>query len=307
MNSTFIQFFYKNIKYPDNRLDFRLVIFYNRHCGGYQMIYGIRYAYFDLDGTLVPSSGKITNRTALAISYLKSKGIKIGIATGRNKFFTKPFADVITPDLPYVCINGAVILDTNFGILKEELFPRSAYDIFDIFVEKNIPFLIYTRTGVFFNSIEHPFYKKLADMKVLLHMKETFDFKCVTNIEFYKNIDFYKILVYYESQLQKKELENILDQFKDISYASSQVNVLDIFSAKADKSYGIKYVLDRLNKKTDSLIVFGDNENDIKMFKSTFNSVCLDDAKDEVKAYATMWTDLSCDNEGVADFIFKNF
>ena len=271
------------------------------------MIYGIRYAYFDLDGTIVPSNGKISNRTVLAISYLKSKGIKIGIATGRNQFFTKPFMNTIEPDLPYVCVNGAVILDANFGILKEELFPKSAYGVFDVLIEKNIPFLIYTRTGVFFNTYNHPFYEKLINIKTILEIKDTFDFKCVENLDFYKNSDFYKILVSYEDESQKKEIENFLDDFEDVSYASSQENVLDIYSKKADKSYGIKYVLDRLNKKTDSLIVFGDNENDIKMFKSTFNSVCLEGAKDEVKAYATLSTDLSCENEGVADFIFKNF
>lgn len=271
------------------------------------MIYGIRYAYFDLDGTLVPSNGKISNRTALAISYLKSKGIKIGIATGRSQYFTKPFASVVEPDLPYICVNGAVILDNSFGILKEEVFPKSAYGIFDILLEKNIPFLIYTRSGVFFNSYNHPFYKNLSDIKTILEMKDTFDFKCVEDINFYKNSDFYKILVSYEDENQKKEIESFLDDFGDVSYASSQKNVLDIFSNKADKSFAIKYVLDRLNTKTDRLIVFGDNENDIKMFKLTFNSVCLENAKDEVKAHATMWTNLSCENEGVADFIFKNF
>lgn len=271
------------------------------------MIYGIRQVYFDLDGTLIPSSGKISNRTVLAISYLKSKGIKVGIATGRSQYFTKPFANIIQPDLPYVCINGAAVLDNNFGILKEEMFPKSAYGIFDILVEKNIPFLIYNREGVYFNTDTHPFCKKLANMKTILGIKDVFDFKCIDDIHFFKNNEFYKILVSFKDEQQRKEIESFLEGFLDVTFASSQTNVLDIFSSKADKSYGIKYALERMGKKTDGLMVFGDNENDIKMFKMVFNSVALANAKQEVKAYATMKTDLTCEDEGVADFIFKNF
>lgn len=67
----------------------------------------IKCAYFDLDGTLLSDGITLTNRTLMAIEYLKSKGTKIGIATGRSLFFSDYFAKVLNVDLPLVCVNGA--------------------------------------------------------------------------------------------------------------------------------------------------------------------------------------------------------
>lgn len=267
----------------------------------------VKYAFFDLDGTLIPEGKTISTKTQMAFSYLKSLGIRVGIATGRSPYFVEPLADLLQPNLPYVCINGAQILDANFKTISEKLFPKSAYQIFDILSNKKIHFLIYSNEGVFFSDINHPFRQRLWKIFSVLKFNQDFKFDVNQDLNFYKNKDFYKVLISFKNDEEKSNIEAIIKDFNDVTYASSQSNVLDIYSKLADKALGIEYVSKILNISNDEIIVFGDNENDINMFKKFKNSVCLKNSKDYAKVNAKFTTDFDCTNDGVADFIFKNF
>lgn len=267
----------------------------------------VKYAYFDLDGTLVPEGRTVSYKTQMAFSYFKSIGIKIGIATGRSPYFVKPFRDLLHPDLPYVCINGSQILDNNFKTINEIVFPKSAYRLFDILNERNIDFLIYSNDGVHFSSSNHPFRERLWKMFTILKMRQDFEFNVIPDLDFYKKNTFYKILISFKNEEEKTSIEQFIKEFNEVSYASSQANVLDIYNKEADKANGIEFVAKMLNASNDEIIVFGDNENDVNMFRRFNNSVCLKNAKDYVSANAKFITDFTCVEDGVADFIFKNF
>lgn len=270
------------------------------------MFNSIKYAYFDLDGTLVPEGKTVSEQTQKAFKYLQSKGIKVGIATGRSPYFAIPYQKALQTNLPFVCINGSIIVEENYNIIYEKPFPKSANALFDDLIKNNIDFLIYANEGIYFSSIKHYYYNKLSNMAKMLGFEINFDFKEVTNLDFYKNKSFYKILVYFKDDQEKNKIENMLRETKDIVFASSQ-NVLDIFNNEADKAYGIEYSIKKYNGSLDEVIVFGNNENDIKMFETFQNSVSLKNAKPEVKAHSKFVTDLTCIEDGVADFIFKNF
>ena len=67
----------------------------------------------------------------------------------------------------------------------------------------------------------------------------------------------------------------------------------------------INWIFRATEKDLEELIVFGDNENDISMFKITPNSVVLSSGSDEAKQNATYATEKPSNESGVADFIFK--
>jgi len=56
---------------------------------------------------------------------------------------------------------------------------------------------------------------------------------------------------------------------------------------RATKDQGIKIVLDRLGINPDELTVFGDNANDIKMFKLAGKAIAVNNATNDLKSYAS--------------------
>lgn len=56
---------------------------------------------------------------------------------------------------------------------------------------------------------------------------------------------------------------------------------------RATKDQGIKTVLDRLGFSPNELTVFGDNANDIKMFKLAGKAIAVNNATQELKSYAS--------------------
>ena len=62
---------------------------------------------------------------------------------------------------------------------------------------------------------------------------------------------------------------------------------LTVHDYRATKDQGIKMILDRLGLSPKELTVFGDNANDIKMFKLAGKAIAVNNATNELKDYAS--------------------
>lgn len=62
---------------------------------------------------------------------------------------------------------------------------------------------------------------------------------------------------------------------------------LTVHDYKASKDQAIKTLIHEYGYDQNQLTVFGDNVNDIKMFKSASEAVAVKNATDELKKYAT--------------------
>ena len=74
----------------------------------------IKYAYFDLDGTLSNSYGLISEETIKAIQLLHDHNIKVGIATGR---YAMMFEDVVLKLQVNLPIIGASVSNIGYDIV----------------------------------------------------------------------------------------------------------------------------------------------------------------------------------------------
>ncbi|MDE5545234.1 MAG: HAD family hydrolase [Malacoplasma sp.] len=275
----------------------------------------IKCAYFDLDGTLLSDGITLTNRTLMAIEYLKSKGTKIGIATGRSLFFSDYFAKVLNVDLPLVCVNGAWMVEpkTFSTISTKFIDSKTKFELLDLLKKENKDFLVYTTSGAYTSSENLPFWKRLmkmqdqiAERKIKSNLK--FEMKVVKDKIFYLKQDLLKILICVDDVSEKVRIENLLKAFPTVSFASSQSGIIDIFNSEADKAFGIESAINNFKINKREVMVFGDNENDINMFKMFPTlSVALKNADYSVRKEAKYVTEFTCEEEGVADFIFKKF
>lgn len=274
----------------------------------------VKCVYFDIDGTLVSDGITLSNKTIMAIRYLKDKNIKIGLATGRNVFFAEYFAKALDVDMPLVCVNGAWIVSPKdyLNISIKYIDSIAQQKLLEVLHKEKKDFLVYTNEGVYSTSETLPFYQRLLAVQEKIKEKKiksrlNYEMKVNPSPIFYLKQRAIKVLICYENVSEKVKYENILKSIPGISYSASHNGIIDIYNSEADKAYGIEYAINnfRINKR--EVMVFGDNDNDINMMKTFKMSVALKNADYHVRKEATYVTDFPCNEEGVADFIFKNF
>jgi hydroxymethylpyrimidine pyrophosphatase-like HAD family hydrolase len=116
---------------------------------------------------------------------------------------------------------------------------------------------------------------------------------------------------------QKDELELLQNHLKDKFGNSIESKLspehytkcwfLTILHPLGDKAHAIKILSGYLDISLDNITVFGDNINDIEMFKIAGTSVAVSNALDEVKKEATIVLPYSNDEDGVAKYLQKIF
>lgn len=272
------------------------------------MFNNIKYIYVDLDGTTTNSTTRFSSKTLEAFKYLKNKGIKVGIISGRSIHTMQHELDELKPELPIVTVNGAAIYSKNRSIIDETLLPFESHKAIDIFLTFGFSFMVYAKNGLYSNNDNNYFFRKLFD-KVVEYPDDykNFELESIPSITWLKKRKAYKLLVWYDSEVEKNLLIDNLQKIPTLNVYSSGENLLDICNVTVSKGNALKLVSSALQIDLNELLVFGDNENDISMFQFAKHSVAMANANENVKSYAEHITDVSCEEDGFADFIFKNF
>ena len=68
----------------------------------------IRLLALDLDGTLLNSRGKLSERNRLTLNQARERGVRIALVTGRRFRDARPIALELGLDLPLISHNGAL-------------------------------------------------------------------------------------------------------------------------------------------------------------------------------------------------------
>lgn len=263
----------------------------------------IKNIYFDMDGTFLLKDKSILETNLEAIKILKSHKINVGIATGRHVFMLKREIELISPNLPLVAINGSLIIYKNQKIFELFLDNYIACKLIKQLDDLNLSFFVYTTDHIYISNSESNYYKFLQQVMIVFPKKWHWEIKETLDFELLKQSNIYKILIYFESDDEEKKILTIKKD-KCFNFEKSQHNLYDIYNSMASKGDALKFLADNNYIDLNETISFGDNENDISMFKKTKYSVAMGNALDNIKKYATFITD-SNENHGIINFIKK--
>ena len=245
----------------------------------------------DLDGTLLTPDIKISDFSRKALNSMLDSGENISIATGRSYATAKPFFDQLNLKVPIVLMNGVFIYDTvkhefvHVNIIEQE----SAEKMLNVFEEEGRHPFFYTyengEISAGFTELELEFHRKFYKDRANLSYKR---FGKVDKLEIKPGTD----AVYINYVNDRDILIPIYNKIKKIPGVSVVIYpdnytkywFLEAFSDKASKGYGVKY----LKKITgaEKVVVFGDNRNDLEMFKEADEAFAVEGSSDEVKAAA---------------------
>ena len=267
----------------------------------------------DLDGTLLNRNSIVSPHSIEKINRLLQKGMLFTIATARTPATVVPLLEQLQIDIPAVLMNGAVLYD-----IRRKLYIRtngftdnSALRYIDLLEKRGLVPFAYRID----NNKLKVFHKPLANnmQREFKRQRENTPYK-----EFIPTID-------YSVEL----LDNpplflmVIDRFDKLQIAAAEINrtgkcslfcyrdivdteygYLEIYPKGVSKAATAQQIIDKLTPW--EVVAFGDNLNDMPLFKIADRRYAPENAVDEVKQQATAII-ADNDHDGVALFLEKDF
>jgi Cof subfamily protein (haloacid dehalogenase superfamily) len=244
-----------------------------------------KFFFFDIDGTLasgVPGKQYIPESTKLALKKLKEKGHFLAIATGRSYAMAQQhmknlgFENMVSDGGNGITIHNQLI---NICPLDYE----KCLALIDECEEKGYIWAFSPDNEKRRLAPDSCFYDFTKD----IYMKTEV-------IDGLNPRDYQQIYKVYIACFQPEEEK--LQTLKDLPWVRFHKEY--IFVEPADKSIGIKAMVDYFKGDYKDVVVFGDEKNDLSMFSDEWTSIAMGNAIDELKAKASYIT-TDIDDDGI--------
>lgn len=251
----------------------------------------------DIDETIKVKHKPLTDFCNKVFLNLTNQGVLIVPTTGRDRTRAEDFTKGYGGSNYIITSNGANIFDTK---LRKDIFGKS--------MNKKAVVKIYN-------------YALKQGCKVLINVNADFRFSSADELEFkekhIENIDdilnnyiVYQVVVQGISNKQ-------FDDFKTTIAATNKIKIgnicgeddahsLDIIDKNVNKGKAVKFLLKYLKIKKDQSIAFGNDFNDISMFKKVGKTFCVANSIEKLKPFATQ-TIGSVFDDGVPKFLVEYF
>ncbi len=263
----------------------------------------------DLDGTLLNSNKVVSNYSKNILNNLIKKGVLFTVATARTPGTINDLLSGLNISIPAVLMNGVIIYDMkNKEYLDfKDINKEAIKQILNIVEINNKNIFLYTieenKLNVYYKNLDLEFDNNYYKERVVSK------YKTFIEIDSYRTISEEKDVVNIVIMDKPSVIKEIYNQIKDIKgiYVNYSQDIydkecyfLEIHSDLASKARGIKELSKYI--KYDELICFGDNTNDISMFKVAHRAYAMGNSVDELKKIATKVIE-SNNEDAVANFV----
>ncbi len=256
----------------------------------------IRLIVSDLDGTLLPRSGKVGRRTREVIGEVRRRGIHFSIATGRLFHYALPVAAELGLSGPLICCDGALTRDASAGEIARRLcLPRET--ALEAFTQ-----LFFYADDIFLLGPDVIYAPPEADeLLVAAWGNRVVRFDPAGDLP----DGLQGILSFGERDLLAQAARLLQTGLPEIEAAMIEnrrrlpVSLL-VRPRGADKGSALAHLRARLDLRPSEVMVFGDWPNDLPMFREAGRSVAPRDAHPEVRKAASAVSEYTSEEEYVA-------
>ncbi|ORX46211.1 hypothetical protein BCR36DRAFT_585357 [Piromyces finnis] len=267
----------------------------------------------DLDGTLLNSKGRVSERNKTVIRKILEKypDIHFVIASGRGRPATMRVRQDIgimdRPNTESILCNGCIIYDSCGNILYQELLPNDLI----LKIHKIVPSLSescfeYTSgdDAIFFKEKWSKFAHEMYDEQTITEDMDEFSKKIEANETKINKVCF---MVSKPSEINEivEALDNLKKEYNmELSYTTPIF--IEYMPSNINKGSGLIHLMNILNVKKEEIIAFGDGGNDFEFLQNAGWPVAMANANEKLKSYACLITK-SNEEDGVADLLEKIF
>lgn len=265
----------------------------------------------DLDGTLLDKNAEISEYTLSTLNKLIDRGMSFTVATARTNATVSKILSGLSLNVPVILMNGVLILDTekqNY-IFKAVIEKESITKIVNAIHNHKLYAFMYSVDDTDMTA----YYEKIATDAMQDFYQER-KYKYYKSFEQVNNLsDIKSDIVYFSLLNTEQALRPLYDELSQIpeikcvfyeDVYSDDLWYLEVFSSKASKKNAVDFL--RNQYSYDEIICFGDNLNDIPLFKASDKRYAVENAHPQLKAIADGIIGSNTDN-GVAEFLCNNY
>lgn len=270
----------------------------------------------DLDGTLLDSSGKITDANKNAIKAAENKGVLVTIATGRRFRDARPVALEIELNAPVVCHNGALLkyAESLKTVSVELIKTPTVFEILRVGKDFGGDALVScnpdTKGTLLYESISDknlPL-KKYVEWAKRLHGDEAEE--AVNRVDSLTEIISDERVIHISFSgtcAPMAELQDYLTAELGVTvnilatiYPQLDFTLLDILPPHASKAHGLNQLAKIHGFSAENVMAIGDNFNDLEMLEYAGTPVVMGNAALELLEREDFFSTESNDESGVA-------
>ncbi len=236
-----------------------------------------KYFFFDIDGTLTnKETGKMVPSAKKTIQLLQENGHFVAIATGRAYYKTKDFAK--NAGIHHIVSNGGAALAINDMLIKNSPLDH----------DKAVS-LCYEAQKAGFGILiadDDSIDVRMHDMRFIEQVgfrKEPTKYFLEKDKKFEDYKDIYKIYVSIP-----KDKENLLPSLNSLGHLRFIEEYLTF--QHDQKAQGIMDMMKSISGDIKDVVVFGDDTNDLIMFKDCWTNIAMGNACESLKEKATFVT-----------------
>lgn len=280
----------------------------------------------DIDGTLLNSYGKVTNKNKEAIKMAIDKNVNVVLTSGRMPKAIIPIANEVSANKYIISGNGALIynMEKEEMIYENYLSKEKVLEIIDICEKNSMYYNIYTNNFILTKSLNYNvlFYhnenkKYPEDKKIKINIRDDI----YTYVKNYSDHDFLKVTVCDNDKISFDGIINKFEELKDIcilkaahmsrkiiKQGTSEYEIsyfyTEVTNKNVNKWIAVEKLMDKLNIKKDEVIAIGDNINDKEMVKNAGLGIVTGNSLPYMKEIADAVVSTN-DESGVAEAIEK--
>ena len=250
----------------------------------------------DLDGTLLRDDASLSPFSREKLIELLDAGVNFSIASARSSVALKPILSSIPFKLPVIEINGAFITDLQTGehLVINDMPKNIITDVVSKIRSHDLsPFM-----SSFDGTRDRLYYEQIINGGMAWRMDdrtESNDTRLTKTADLQNHfgdhivaltvIGTHEELKPLASEMRNAYAGQLQMHFFENPY-SPPWNWLTIHDKRACKAHAVKELLELTGFSQEDLVVFGDNLNDVNMFKMAKTAIAVENATEEIKGYA---------------------
>ena len=275
----------------------------------------IKLVAIDIGGTLITDDNIITKKNIETLNEIHQNGTKIALVTARMYSSTKYISNQINADYG-VFGNGSCIIDLKTNkVIYSEIISKGLLKELIRFGKKEKVYIHLNR--IFYElSDENKFFTlkhTILNRNYPDHLKS--NILLVDNLEKYidENDDVVKVIYvsndnmdYFLGEFYKSFSDLYVTEYNKNLYENAideTINYIEVGIKNNDKSNGILRLIQNINMNSNDVLVIGDGNNDIEMFKKFKNSGCLANGTQDAKKFANYISENDNNNSGLSEII----
>jgi len=274
----------------------------------------------DLDGTTLLPDAVLGERTKNCIRKLLSNGMQIIISTGRAVEASEKYRSAMGARGPMVFFNGAEVVDVpSCKLLHADLIGLDVVEFgTEIARELNVHFQVYLSAGISPDTGKADPQRKWETLLIDKYGPEAEMYYSHTGITpLVKDLKNFaalpdlngciKGMYIADPSLHDEIRARMSRRFGDrISVMRSYPTFLEIINTGVSKGEGLKIAMKHRGLKSQEVIAFGDEENDLSMFTAAGFSGAPENAREKIREAADFVYGSNAE-EGLAVWLEKTF